>query len=171
MIHDDHPFQDAPADRDPVRQFRGRLVAPVTVVTAGEEGSEAGLTVSSLMVAEGEPASVITLIGTNTDLWEAVAASRRFVVHILGDSQRDDASAFAGIRPRPGGVFTGVEIEHSEWGPVLTDAANRVFCSLASSIELPFHHLVHGEIDKVEVADLNDPAVYFRGVYRRLEPN
>ena len=79
VIHDDHPFKDLPADRDPVRQFRGRLVAPVTVVTAGQEGSETALTVSSLMVAEGEPSSVIALIGTNTDLWEAIESSRRFV--------------------------------------------------------------------------------------------
>ncbi len=169
MIHDDHPFQELPADRDPVRQFRGRLVAPVTVVTAGEEGSEAALTVSSLMVAEGEPSSVIALIGTNTDLWDAIAASRRFVVHILEGSRRDDADTFAGIRPRPGGVFAGVAVEHTEWGPVLSDSANRVFCSLASSIELPFHHLVEGQIERVEVADLDDPAIYYRGDYRKLE--
>jgi flavin reductase (DIM6/NTAB) family NADH-FMN oxidoreductase RutF len=168
MIHDDHPFKDAPADRDPVRQFRGRLVAPVTVVTAGQEGSETALTVSSLMVAEGEPSSVIALIGTNTDLWEAIESSRRFVVHILSSARRDDADAFAGIRPRPGGVFKGVGTEHTEWGPMLLDSPNRVFCTLASSIELPFHHLVVGEIEKVEVADLDDPALYFRGDYRRL---
>jgi len=152
-----------------VRQFRGRLVAPVTVVTAGQPGHEAALTVSSLMVAEGEPSSVIALIGTNTDLWEAIETSRRFVVHILGRSRREDADAFAGIRPRPGGVFAGVAVEHSDWGPVLTDSANRVFCSLASSIELPFHHLVEGEIEKVEVSELDDPAIYFRGDYRKLE--
>ena len=58
--------------------------------------------------------------------------------------------------------------EHTEWGPMLTDSPNRVFCTLASSIELPFHHLVVGEIEKVEVADLDDPALYFRGDYRRL---
>ncbi len=169
MIHDDHPFQTPPADRDPVRQFRGRLVAPVTVVTAGEKGTEAALTVSSLMVAEGEPSSVIALIGTSTDLWEAIDASRRFVVHILGSASRGDADAFAGFRPRPGGVFSGVAVEHGEWGPVLVDSPNRIFCGLASSIELPFHHLVEGKIEKVEVADLDDPAVYFRGEYRHLE--
>jgi flavin reductase (DIM6/NTAB) family NADH-FMN oxidoreductase RutF len=144
------------------------LAAPVTVVTAGQPGNQAALTVSSLMVAEGEPSSVIALIGTNTDLWEAIEASRRFIVHILGSSRREDADAFAGIRPRPGGVFAGVAVEHSDWGPVLTDSANRVFCSLASSIELPFHHLVEGEIEKVEVSDLDDPAIYFRGDYRKL---
>jgi flavin reductase (DIM6/NTAB) family NADH-FMN oxidoreductase RutF len=169
VIHDDHPFQTLPEDRDPVRQFRGRLVAPVTVVTAGEQGSEAALTVSSLMVAEGEPSLVIALIGTATDLWEAIEASRCFVVHILGTARREDADVFASIRPRPGGVFAGVNIEHTKWGPVLTDSGSRVYCRLASSIQLPFHHLVEGEIEKVEVADLDDPAIYFRGDYRKLQ--
>jgi len=169
VIHDDHPFKDSPADRDPVRQFRGRLVAPVTVFTAGGERSEAALTVSSLMVAEGEPSSVIALIGTNTELWEAIEASGRFVVHILAGSERDDADAFAGIRPRPGGPFAGVTVEPSEWGPILVDSKNRLFCSVSSTVELPFHHLVKGEVNQAEVDDLTDPAIYFRGDYRKLE--
>jgi flavin reductase (DIM6/NTAB) family NADH-FMN oxidoreductase RutF len=168
VIHDDHPFQSAPSERDPVRQFRGRLVAPVTVVTAGEPGGEAALTVSSLMVAEGDPGSVVVLVGAATDLWNAIEWSERFIVHILGADWRGHADAFAGIRPRPGGVFTGLEVEHTGWGPVLVGASNRVFCRLGSTTALPFHHLVEGVIDKVEVADLDDPAIYFRGAYRRL---
>ncbi len=169
MIHDDHPFQTPPEDRDPVRRFRGRLAAPVTVVTAGEKGSETGLTVSSLMVAEGEPASVVVLVGAATELWDAIEWSERFVVHILDASWREYADVFAGIRPQPGGVFRGLEVEHTAWGPVLVNAPNRVFCRLGSSTELPFHHLVEGVIDKVEIADLDDPAIYFRGAYRKLE--
>ncbi len=170
MIHDDHPFQLPPEDRDPVRQFRGRLVAPVTVVTAGKEGNEAALTVSSLMIAEGEPASVVLLIGTTTDLWDAIqSTSGRFIVHIVDTARREDADAFAGIRPRPGGVFRGVPTEQSEWGPVLTDVADRMYCSRSAYTELPFHYLVEGEVQKVELGDLTDPAVYFRGDHRRLE--
>ena len=169
VIHDDHPFQTPPDERDPVRQFRGRLVAPVTVLTAGAGGSEAALTVSSLMVAEGDPSSVVALVGTTTDLWEAVESSGRFVVHILDASRREDADAFAGIRPRPGGPFAGVAVGSSDWGPVLEAVPNRLYCRLSSSTELPFHQLLTAEVERVEVADLDDPAVYFRGEYRRLE--
>lgn len=170
MIHDDHPFRDPPAERDPVRQFRGRLVAPVTVVTAGTVDRPAALTVSSLMVAEGQPSSVVLLIGSTTDLWDAMAESTRFVVHVLDRSQRDDADAFAGLRPRPGGVFSEVRVEPSDWGPVLSEAPNRIYCRLDATTELPFHQLVVGEIERVEIAELEDPAVYFRGEHRKLEP-
>ena len=169
MIHDDHPFQTPPDERDPVRQFRGRLVAPVTVFTAGGEGSWAGLTVSSLMIAEGEEASVVALIGPATDLWDQIEGTQTFIVHILDDSQREHGDAFAGIRPRPGGPFAGLDVEHSEWGPVIASLPNRLFCRLAESTSLPFHELVVGTVDKAEVGDLDDPATYFRGGYRRLD--
>jgi hypothetical protein len=41
------PFAVPPERRDPVRRLRGRLVAPVTVWTAGRPPGGAGLTVSS----------------------------------------------------------------------------------------------------------------------------
>lgn len=169
MIHDDHPFQTPPEDRDAVRRFRGRLAAPVTLVTAGPAGHAAGLTVSSLMVAEGDPPMVVALIGTTTDLWEAIEATGRFVVHILDDSRRDDADAFAGFRPRPGGPFAGVAVEHTDWGPMLVDVPNRIYCRRSTVTDLPFHALVLAEIERVEIDDLEDPAVYFRGEHRRLE--
>ena len=170
MIHDDHPFQDPPDERDPVRQFRGRLVAPVTVVTAGSKGSRTGLTVSSLMVAEGDPASVIALIGPTTDLWDQIEATEAFVVHILDDAQREDGDAFAGIRPRPGGPFAGLDVTQSQWGPVLDSVPSRLYCRLVDSKGLPFHQLVEGLVEESDVGDLDDPATYFRGGYRRLDP-
>jgi flavin reductase (DIM6/NTAB) family NADH-FMN oxidoreductase RutF len=169
VIHDDHPFQTPPGDRDPVRQFRGRLVAPVTVVTAGTGDQRAGLTVSSLMVAEGDPGSVFLLVGNSTELWDQIESTGRFIVHVVDDSMRDHGDAFAGFRPRPGGMFTDVELEETAWGPVMVAAPNRLFCSLSSQTELPFHHLVEAVVDQVDVEDLANPAIYFRGSYRRLE--
>lgn len=169
VIHDDHPFRTPPGDRDPVRRFRGRLAAPVTVFTAGGPGAEAALTVSSLIVAEGEPSYLIALVGTTTDLWDAIqGADGKFIVHVLPAERRDDADAFAGVRPRPGGVFTGVDIEPTEWGPALVGAPNRLYCRMESAEELPYHQLIRAVIESVVVADLDDPAVYFRGEHRRL---
>ena len=152
-----------------MRQFRGRLVAPVTVVTAGTAEQPVGLTISSLMVAEGDPGTVFMLVGNGTDLWEEIESSRKFVVHVVDDTMRDHGDAFAGFRPRPGGVFTDVEVEDTEWGPVMADAPNRLFCSLVSNRPLPFHHLVEANIDQVELSDLANPAIYYRGTYRRLK--
>ena len=120
------------------------------------------------MVGEGDPSFLALLIGTTTDLWDAIESSGRFVVHILDSSRREDADVFAGLRPRPGGAFTGVATTDTEWGPVFDAVPNRAFCRLASTTELPFHQLVTGEVDRIEIADLAEPAVYFRGEHRKL---
>ena len=57
------------ADRDPVRRFRGRLAAPVTIATAGASDARAGLTVSSLMVSEGDPGRIHLLLGPLADIY------------------------------------------------------------------------------------------------------
>jgi hypothetical protein len=67
-IHSEHPFQTPAADRDLARRFRGRLGGAVTLVTAGEGLARAGLTVSSLMVAHGDPAHVLALVDPDSSL-------------------------------------------------------------------------------------------------------
>ena len=82
MIHSEHPFQPDPADREQARRFRGRLAAGVTIVTAGSGSDRTGLTVSSLLVVQGEPAEVHLVVGPTTDLWDVAADSGHFVIHI-----------------------------------------------------------------------------------------
>lgn len=168
-IHEEHPFVPLPADRDPVRRLRGRLAAPVTIVTAGDEDDRVGLTVSSLVVAEGDPALVYMLIGVTTDLWYAIEETGRFVVHIAEAAGRALADVFAGARPAPGGPFFGLDTEQSEHGPVIASMPTRAFCSLVASRDESHSLLVTGTIDHIELSDVRDPLAYFRGRYRLLE--
>ncbi len=170
MIHSEHPFQPESADRDQARRFRGRLAAGVTIVTAGPEAERTGLTVSSLLVVQGDPAQAHVVVGPTTDLWESAAETGRFVIHICRSEDRQIADVFAGLWPSPGGSFAGVAVTQSEWGPVLTDLPDRAYCSLESEAEVGWSGLLIGRIDKVEVSDLQDPIVHFRSGYRRLFP-
>lgn len=168
MIHSDNPFVDDPDSRDPVRRFRGRLSAPVTIVTAGDGEMRTGLTVSSLVVIEGEPGRVEVVVGPTTDLWDTVAATGRFVIHVCTDADRAMTEVFAGLRPSPGGVFAGLEVSQTEWGPVIDTLANRAYCTFGERHEVGYSGLVSGTIDRVESADLSTPLVYFRGRYGTL---
>lgn len=170
-IHSDDPFATPLELREPGRRFRGRLAAPVTVWTAGSGSSRTGLTVSSLLLAEGEPPLVLGLIAATTDLWLAIEQSRTFVVHILENSDRPLADRFAGRRPSPGGLFSGLDVQRGEWGPVLGGLNSRAFCRYVDDIEVGFHLLVSGEIQELELHDLTDPLVYHRGEYHRLNPS
>ena len=164
-IHDEHPFATPSSLRDPIRQFRGRLAAPVTVVTAGGPESRTGLTVSSLLVAEGDPGHVHFLAGTATDLWDTIGETGAFIVHILERGFRNVSDRFAGIRPSPGGLFADIEVTDTPYGPEITRLGTRAYCRYDGSREESFHALVHGRIEKVTLHDLKEPLRYFRGEY------
>ncbi|HJQ78178.1 MAG TPA: flavin reductase family protein [Acidimicrobiia bacterium] len=168
MIHGEHPFAPDPADRDPVRHFRGRLTAPVTVVTSGGGETRTGLTVSSLFVVEGEPGWVQLVVGPTSELWASIEETSRFVVHVCREKDRHLAEVFAGLRPSPGGLFTGLDVTVSDWGPVIEVLGTRAFCELDTTTEIGWSGVISGRIDRVETTGLNDPLAYFRGRFRSI---
>jgi 3-hydroxy-9,10-secoandrosta-1,3,5(10)-triene-9,17-dione monooxygenase reductase component len=160
-----HPFATPPEHRDPARRLRGRLVAPVTVWTAGQPSTGAGLTVSSVLVAQGEPARVLGLIDPTTAFWEAMQEAGSFVVHVLAAGDRALAERFAEIRPPIRGAFEGLDVTGTPWGPVLGGTRPRAACRLAGSTPVGYAELVHGIIEQLELGSLDDPLVYLHGRY------
>jgi flavin reductase (DIM6/NTAB) family NADH-FMN oxidoreductase RutF len=162
------PFATPPEWRDPARRLRGRLPAPVTVWTAGEGGRRAGLTVSSLVVVEGEPAVVVGVMSPASELWDAIEASRAFVVHVLGEGDRHLADRFSGARPGLGGPFGDLEVHETPFGPALTSVENRACCRLLGASTVGYQQLVRGAVADVALAALTQPLLWFRGRYRSL---
>ena len=122
-IHSEHPFSDPEGDRRLARRLRGRLPAPVTVWTSTYEGERAGLTVSSLLVADGDPARLLCLLDEESALWPALRDSGRAAVSVLGPNDRQLADVFAGVAPSPGGAFRTGEWADTDWGPVVAGRA------------------------------------------------
>ncbi|MBA3350154.1 MAG: flavin reductase [Actinobacteria bacterium] len=162
------PFADPPEARSPVRRFRGRLASGVTVWTAGSLEKPVGLTVTSMMVAE--PSMVFGLVNDLTGLWDAIQDTGAFVVHVLERNDRVLAETLAGLRPSPGGAFAGLDMVESDWGPVLVDKPTRAFCRYLKASPAGYGQLVWGDTERVELADLDQPLVNFRGRYRQLAP-
>ena len=66
-----NPWDDSSSARDPLRRLRGHLVLPVTIWLAGnvDEGpSPTGLTVSSVLISQGEPPFLAGLVTPTSDL-------------------------------------------------------------------------------------------------------
>ena len=164
-IHSTHPFADP--DPDPVRRLRGRLGGAVSLWTAGDEGSRAGLTVTSLMLANGEPPHVLGLLDPDSDLAERLLASGRCVVQLLSWPDRDLAEAFAGTAPAPGGPFRMAAFEQTSWGPRLVSAHTWVGATLVDQREVGWSVEVTCRVDEVVVGDDAEPLVHRRGRYLR----
>jgi 3-hydroxy-9,10-secoandrosta-1,3,5(10)-triene-9,17-dione monooxygenase reductase component len=162
------PFAVPPGRRDPARRWRGRLVAPVTVWTAGQLPGGAGLTVSSVLVAEGQPARLLGLIDPTSALWEAMQEAGGFVVHVLAAADRALAERFSEVRPPIRGPFERLQVAESPWGPVLGGSRPRAACRLAGSAPVGHGELVEGVIEQLELPDLEDPLVYLHGRYQSV---
>jgi 3-hydroxy-9,10-secoandrosta-1,3,5(10)-triene-9,17-dione monooxygenase reductase component len=162
------PFAVPPERRDPARRLRGRLVAPVSVWTAGDPPGGAGLTVSSVLVAEGQPARLLGLIDPTSAFWEAMQEARAFVVHVLAVGDRALAERFSEIRPPIRKPFDGLQVAGSPWGPILAGSRPRAACRLAGSTPVGHGELVEGVIEELELPDLEHPLAYLHGGYRSV---
>jgi 3-hydroxy-9,10-secoandrosta-1,3,5(10)-triene-9,17-dione monooxygenase reductase component len=162
------PFAVPVERRDPARRLRGRLVGPVSVWTAGQLPGGAGLTVSSVLVAEGQPARLLGLIDPTSAFWEAAQETGAFVVHVLAAADRALAERFGEVRPPVRGPFEGLEVAASPWGPVLGGSRPRAACRLAGSAPVGHGELVEGVIEQLELPDLEDPLAYLHGSYRSV---
>jgi flavin reductase (DIM6/NTAB) family NADH-FMN oxidoreductase RutF len=163
-IHSEHPFRDP--DPDPVRRLRGRLTGTVTLWTSQDGPRPAGLTVSSLMVAAGEPAYLLALLDPDADLAEALDSSGAAVVHLLQWRHRDLAEVFAGLAPAPGGGFAGTELAATRWGPRLAGASSWAGVALRDRRTVGWSVLVTCEVQHVELGEEDEPLVHRRGRYQ-----
>ena len=167
-IHSSDPFATPEDEKSEVRRLRGRLAAPVTLWTADGTAGPAGLTVSSVTVADGAPGRVLGLIDEESDLWTALADGGRFAVTTLTPADRQLADRFAGLMPAPGGLFATGEWTGTEWGPVPAHADSWAGCRLESHRPCGWALLVEAVIETVRTGPAPAPLIHYRGRYREL---
>lgn len=166
-IHTGHPFLEPEGERDAVRRLRGRLGGTVSLWTAGTPADRAGLTVSSWLVAGGEPGRVLALLDPDADLTDRLLETRRGVVQLLRWPHRDLADVFAGVAPAPGGPWRTAPWEATPYGPRLVDARTWALVSVESDVDVGWSRLVTCTLDDVVVGEDADPLVHRRGRYVR----
>jgi flavin reductase (DIM6/NTAB) family NADH-FMN oxidoreductase RutF len=139
----------------------------VSLWTAAAGHDRAGLTVSSFMVAAGEPARVLGLVDPDSELADALAETSRAVVHLLHWEHRDLADAFAGVAPAPGGPFRMADFVDTDHGPRLVSATTWTAVTVESVADVGWSRLVTAVVDEVVVGDDTAPLVHRRGRYVR----
>ena len=133
--------------------------------TAGDDMERAGLTVTSWLVAGGEPGRVLALLDPDADLTELLLGTGRGVVQLLSWDDRGLADAFAGTTPAPGGPWRMAEWDDSGHGPRLSSAATWALVGVETSTEVGWSRLVTCTIDALVVGDDPEPLVHRRGRY------
>lgn len=167
-IHATHPFATPEPDRSSVRRLRGRLTAPVTLWTAP---GPAGLTISSMLVADGDPGRVLGLVNDESELWEVLSDAGRFAVTPLAAGDQQLADRFAGIAPAPGGLFAqqGDTWHETGYGPIPGGDRTWAGCTLTEARPCGWGLLIEGVLDEIALADSEGeagPLAFYRGRYR-----
>lgn len=148
-----------------MRRLRGRMAAAVTLWTTP---GPAGLTVSSALVADGDPGRMLGLVDDESDFWDAVSRSRRFAVTPLTAADQQLADRFAGLMPAPGGLFATGGWTETEYGPVPAHADTWAGCSLVAERPVGWALLIEAVIDVVRAGPAGTPLIHYRGRYRGL---
>ena len=164
-IHSTHPFADA--DPDPARRFRGRLGGAVTLWTAGADAEQAGLTVTSLMVALGPEPVVLALLDPDSDLLDVLRTTGRGVVQLLTWPDRQLAEAFAGTAPAPGGPFRQAPFVAGPYGPRLASATTWAEVRVVGERVVGWSVEVAVALDRVEIGVDEDALLHRRGRFFR----
>lgn len=162
-IHTSHPFLEPEGDRDPVRRLRARQGGTVSLWTAGAEDDRAGLTVSSWLVAGGEPGRVLALLDPDADLTDVLLSTGRGVLQLLAWPDRGLADVFAGTAPAPGGPWRLAEWLPTEHGPRLAHATTWATIEVETEVEVGWSRLVTCALVDVSVGEDTDPLVHRRG--------
>jgi 3-hydroxy-9,10-secoandrosta-1,3,5(10)-triene-9,17-dione monooxygenase reductase component len=165
-IHSSHPFATPDQEKSVIRRLRGRLASPVTLWTTP---GPAGLTVSSTLIADGEPGRVLGLIDDESDFWDAAEASGVFAVTPLTPADRQLADRFAGLMPAPGGLFATGGWTETAYGPVPEAATTWAGCRVIDTRPCGWALLVEAVVETSEVGPVaTEPLVHYRGQYRSL---
>lgn len=137
-------------------------------MTAGSSANPAGLTASSVTLVDGEPWQVVAVISDTSDFYDMVDSSQSFLIHCLETNDRALADRVAGLAPAPGGMFRDLGLVDTPWGPRIEGLDSWLGAAGATMSPVGNQYLLIGDVAHVEVHDMTDPLVYYRGRYRSL---
>ncbi|MCY9785284.1 flavin reductase family protein [Nocardiopsis sp. EMB25] len=127
--------------KDAFRDLMAGVCAPVTVVTAMDDGTPHGATVSSFGSLSLRPPMVTVALDRRSRLLERILRTHRFGVNVLGAGDGDIARTFSGAREDRFG--------HTPWRvdrglPRLVGTAGWAVCALDRAVPGGDHVLLMG---------------------------
>ena len=166
---------EVPADDDEAvaaaRRFRdvlSQFASGVTVVTTMSGGAPVGMTCQSFSSVSLDPPLVMFIPAKTSRAWPLIQRSGKFCVNILAEDQAwlsnqmasRGADKFAGVDWTPAPV-TGT--------PLLRGTIAHLECNIHAVHEAGDHYVVIGRVLGLEVGDVDDPLLFFRGRYATTE--
>jgi len=146
-----------------------RLAGGIVVVTAIDaEGVPAGLTATSVCSVSLSPPLVLVCLGTGSRTHDAIAASGRYALNVLGAGQLALSARFARSEENK---FEGLDWAPGRHGsPLLAGAIAACECEIEQAVPAGDHTIfIARVIDAVAIEGFEtQPLLWFRGAHRFL---
>lgn len=148
------------------REVIGHFASGVTVITTLCDERPFGTTASAVNSLSLEPPMLLICMNRQSSTGQAISATRRFAVNILGEDQPDVAVRFAG---KGGDKFAGIRTLPGVRGePLLHDALATLECRVTQEVTGGTHWVFLAEVERASARG-GVPLAYFRGQFGRLE--
>jgi flavin reductase (DIM6/NTAB) family NADH-FMN oxidoreductase RutF len=152
-------------DQKIFRQAISHFASGVTVITTVHEGRRVGMTASAVASLSVDPTMLLVCINSNLATHEAIEASRRFVVNVLGEGQDELALRFAQQREDR---FRDVALRPGHDLPVLEDAIATFVCEVHERFPGGDHSIFTALVQECDAKPNCRPLVYFRSEFGAL---
>ena len=147
-----------------------RLAAGVTIVTARQGETRAGLTATSVCSLTAEPPRLLACVHRDADAHGLILASRLFAVNLLTPSHQALSDHFGGRDDShgPNRFSLGAWQTGVTGLPVLADAAAVFECRLVETVAASSHSILIGEVVALRYEEGAAALVYHDRAYHRL---
>lgn len=144
------------------REAIGHFATGVTVITTTHGGKPAGMTASAVCSLSLEPVLLLVCIDNRLPTHEAIDASRRFTVNVLGEGSSELALRFS--RPAKD-KFAGVALVSDADPPVLEAAIAHFVCEVDERLPGGDHSIFVGRVLSCGATPGRRPLLYFRSAF------
>lgn len=149
------------------RDVLGRFCSGVTVVSAMTPAGPVGMTCQSFSSVSLRPPLVMFVPAKTSHAWPLIHETGHFTVNLLSASQEWVSDQFARSRADK---YAGVDWSPSSLGdPQLAGSLAWIDCRIEAVHEAGDHYLVVGRVEELTVGTADEPLVFYRSAYRRLD--
>jgi flavin reductase (DIM6/NTAB) family NADH-FMN oxidoreductase RutF len=144
-----------------------RFAASVTIIATGRPEKRSGLTATAVCSLTAEPAQVIACLNASSSSCTAIREAGCFSVNVLHHAHQTLAQRFAGANNVSGErrFDVGDWIDAEPGVPILADASIAMVCKLRYAWPVDTHILLIGAVERVRVADEDNPLIYRNGQF------
>lgn len=147
----------------------GHFATGVTVMTTGAGGRLHGMTVSAFASVSLQPPLILVCVEHSTLTHRLLAEPGGFAVNMLSERGEATSRFFADNARLDGPEFREGSYRMGVTGsPILLEATAYLEARIHSTHEAGDHTVVVGEVIALEVLTEDEPLIFYRGGYRRL---